>query len=223
MRSATGIVIPVYIPPGAEAAQRVALLTDTVAACCAQVEDPSTSAPQADGVANGAAVVEQLATDWGVTYTATPVNRGKLQVSGRGWRRCCAGRTSPTWPSSTATAITSATSPELRQSRRTHRGADRRCTGADPGRRLSRHRWAGCAVKLEEIADRMLLHALEYHAAISGTPLRLEYATLIEAIPDFHSGYKLFSRRTAQDVFSSHRPNLRGSRRQPTSATPSRR
>ncbi len=29
-----------------------------------------------------------------------------------------------------------------------------------------------------------------YHAAQSGEPLRLEYATMLDHVPDFHSGYK---------------------------------
>ncbi len=205
MRSATGIVIPVYIPPGAEASQRVALLTDTVAACCAQVEDRSTLCLSVDGVANGAAVVEQLATDWAVTYVATPVNRGKFQGVRTGMEALLA-RSDLAY-----VAVLDCDSDHFGNELLNFvRAAEHIVgqTGDDRvlilGRRLSRHRPMGwLRGELEEIADRMLLHALEYHAAISGTPLRLEYATLIEAIPDFHSGYKLFSRRTAQDVFLS--------------------
>jgi hypothetical protein len=57
--------------------------------------------------------------------------------------------------------------------------------------------------ELEELADRILLDALTYHAALSGQALRLEYATSLEEFPDFHSGYKLFSRGAAQAVFLS--------------------
>ena len=70
------------------------------------------------------------------------------------------------------------------------------------GRRISRHRPMGfLRGELEELADRILLDALAYRAALTGRPLRLEYATTLDEFPDFHSGYKLFSRRTAQDVF----------------------
>jgi hypothetical protein len=70
------------------------------------------------------------------------------------------------------------------------------------GRRISRHLPMGLARgEFEELADRVLLDALAYHAAAAGRPLRLEYSTLFDEYPDFHTGYKLFSRQTAEDVF----------------------
>ena len=53
----------------------------------------------------------------------------------------------------------------------------------------------------QELADRVLLDALAYRAAITGRPLRMEYANTLDEFPDFHSGYKLFSRATAREVF----------------------
>jgi hypothetical protein len=47
---------------------------------------------------------------------------------------------------------------------------------------------------------------LAYHAAVTGAPLRLEYLTTTTPLPDFHSGYKLFSRSVAQAVFASPPP-----------------
>jgi hypothetical protein len=55
--------------------------------------------------------------------------------------------------------------------------------------------------ELEELADRVLLDALQYRAAITGHPLRLEYALLMDEYPDFHSGFKLFDRSTAKSIF----------------------
>jgi hypothetical protein len=78
------------------------------------------------------------------------------------------------------------------------------------GRRISRHRPMGfLRGELEELADRVLLDALAYRAAATARPLSLEYATTLDEFPDFHSGYKLFSRQTAQDVFLS-KPQLAG-------------
>jgi hypothetical protein len=78
------------------------------------------------------------------------------------------------------------------------------------GRRISRHRPMGfLRGELEEFADRILLDALAYRAALRGRPLRLEYATTLDEFPDFHSGYKLFSRRTAEHVFN-HEPQMAG-------------
>jgi len=72
------------------------------------------------------------------------------------------------------------------------------------GRRISLHRPMGfLRGELEALADRVLLDALHYHAAMTGVPLRLEYATLLDETPDFQSGYKLFSRRAAEAVFNT--------------------
>ena len=66
------------------------------------------------------------------------------------------------------------------------------------GSRTSRHRPMGfLRGELEELADRMLLDALLYHAVIRKAPLALEFA-VEEEFPDFHSGYKAFTRPLAQ-------------------------
>jgi hypothetical protein len=78
------------------------------------------------------------------------------------------------------------------------------------GERLSRHRGLGLLRgEQEELADRILLDALQYHAAVSGTPLNLSFIHTVDGVPDFHAGYKLFSRPTAEDVFLSA-PQLAG-------------
>ena len=81
------------------------------------------------------------------------------------------------------------------------------------GRRSSKQRPLGfLRGELEELADRVLLDALAYDAAVSGVPLRLECATAVEEYPDFHSGYKLFSRRTAAGEWAAaviSQPGLR--------------
>jgi hypothetical protein len=70
------------------------------------------------------------------------------------------------------------------------------------GQRTSRHRPMGfLRGELEELSDRVLLDALAYRAAQRGRPLRLEYANALSEFPDFHSGYKLFSRSVAERVF----------------------
>jgi hypothetical protein len=78
------------------------------------------------------------------------------------------------------------------------------------GNRASRHRPLGfLRAEQEELCNDLLMDALTYAAAISGQPLHLEYLTTTERLPDFHSGYKLFSRATAQAVFA-HEPPLMG-------------
>ncbi len=53
------------------------------------------------------------------------------------------------------------------------------------------------------------MDTLAWRAAVDGAPLRLEHALLLDPFPDFHSGFKLFTRRTAEDVFLSE-PRLAG-------------
>ena len=55
----------------------------------------------------------------------------------------------------------------------------------------------------------MLMDGLAYAAATRGQPLHLEYLTTTDPLPDFHSGYKFFSRATAEAVFGQE-PALMG-------------
>ena len=57
--------------------------------------------------------------------------------------------------------------------------------------------------ELEELADRLLLDALRYDAAVSGKPLRMQFTATLDEFPDFHSGFKLFTRSAAEKVFLS--------------------
>ncbi len=203
LRRATGIVIPVYIPNGVDRTQSVALLADTVAGCCEQVEDPTTICLSVDGVANGAEAAQELVERYGVSLALTPVNRGKLQGVREGARVLLRR------PELDYIAVLDCDSDHFANELQNFvRAAEHvvQQTGDDRllvlGRRISPHRPMGwLRGELELVADRVLLHALHYHAALSGEPLRLEYATMIDDIPDFHSGYKLFSRRTAHEVF----------------------
>ena len=78
------------------------------------------------------------------------------------------------------------------------------------GNRLSRHRPLGfLRGEQEELADRILLDALHYAAVINSQPLPLQFATTVDDVPDFHSGYKFFSRGTAEAVFLRE-PDLAG-------------
>ena len=210
-RGATGIVIPVYLPDGPDRVEGTQLLRDTVISCLAQVGDPTTVCLSVDGAENGADVVQALAVEFGAATVVTPINLGKLQGVTEGFRSLL------TQPELRHFAVLDADSDHhgdelLNFVRAADHIADQ--TG-DPrvmvlGRRISRHRPMGLLRgELEELADRMLLHALHYHAAVTGTPLKLSYATVIEAVPDFHSGYKLFSRATAETVFLTD-PDLSG-------------
>jgi hypothetical protein len=211
LRHATGIVIPVYIPSGEDEAQSLALLSDTVEACCDQVVDPSVICLSVDGTEHGAEAAQRLSERYGVSLTLTPVNRGKLQGAREGARVLLAR------PELAYLAVLDCDSDHFANELQNFvRAAEHiiRQTGDDRvmvlGRRISPHRPMGwLRGELEIVADRILLHALHYHAAVSGAPLRFEYATMLDDVPDFHSGYKLFSRRTAQDAFLNE-PEMAG-------------
>jgi hypothetical protein len=75
------------------------------------------------------------------------------------------------------------------------------------GNRSSRHRPLGfLRAEQEELCNHILLDALTYAATISGQPLPLQFLTTTDSLPDFHSGYKFFSRATAQAVFAQEPP-----------------
>jgi hypothetical protein len=77
------------------------------------------------------------------------------------------------------------------------------------GNRGSRHRPLGfLRAEQEELCNLLLLDALTYAATISGQPFHLEYLTTTDSLPDFHSGYKFFSRATAHAVFAQEPPLL---------------
>jgi hypothetical protein len=196
-------VIPVYLPPGVDVACGEALLEDTVAALGAQLADPRALCLSVDGAENGAAVAERLARAHGVSTWVGPLNRGKLWAVANGVR-VLLDALNPDY-----LAVVDADGDHFPHELPNFVRAARHITvetGSDKvlvlGRRISRHRPMGwLRGELEELADRLLLDALTYHAAVTGQPLDLEYATTLEEFPDFHSGYKLFSRATAGRVF----------------------
>lgn len=203
LKHATGIVIPVYLPDNPNRTQSAVLIRDTVIACREQISDPSMICLSVDGADKGADVAEQLAREYGVTAVVAPINRGKLQGVREGVCRLLA-RPNPNYIAVLDDDNDHFANELLNFVRAAEHILEQ--TGDNRlmilGRRISRHRPMGMLRgELEDLADRLLLQALTYHAAVVGEPLKLEYATLLDSAPDFHSGYKLFSRQTAADVF----------------------
>jgi hypothetical protein len=200
----TGVVIPVYLPEGAESTD-AALLEETVAAYCMQVADPAAICLSVDGEEHGGEVAARLSAEYGVSLHVVSDNRGKL------WGAIHGARTLLNNPDLTYIAVVDQDGDHFANELLNFvRAADhiRAQTGDSRvmvlGRRISLHRPMGfLRGELEALADRVLLDALHYHAAITGVPLRLEYATLLDEAPDFQSGYKLFSRATAEAVFNT--------------------
>ena len=202
-RTAVGVVIPVYMPAGVDPISGEALLRDTVAAFCQFVEDPAHVCLSVDGTQHGAVIATRLASELGATLCLADENRGKLQAAIRGaWELL-------TRYSLAYLAVVDQDGDHFaNELPNLVRAAEHiaALTGTQRvlvlGQRTSRHHPMGwLRGELEELADRMLLDALDYYAAIRGEPLRLEFAGPCEEYPDFHSGYKLFSRATAEDVF----------------------
>ncbi len=203
MRRDTGIVISVYFPEGLNVQKGRELLHDTVRMYCEQVDDPASICLSVDGEQCGADIVETLAKTYRVSWCVSAVNRGKLQGAAQGVRRLLDQKT---WK---YLAVVDQDGDHFGNElmnfvRAAHHIQNWK--GTDQllilGRRMSRHRPMGfLRGELEELCDRMLLDALMYHAVITGRPLALEFANMVDEFPDFHSGYKLFSAPTAEAVF----------------------
>ena len=202
-RGHTGIVIPAYFPPGQDHVLGVELLEDTVLAGLDVVADPGCLCVSVDGEEGGREVAAQLHDRLGVAFCVAPHNRGKLQAIRLGLE--------PLWARQELEylAIVDADGDHLANELTTMvRSAlyARSRTAVDEvfvlGVRTSKHLPMGfLRGEMEELADRVLFDALHYHAAHAGRPLRLECVTVLEEYPDFHSGYKLFSRGAARATF----------------------
>jgi len=201
-RHHTGIVIPVYFPIGVDRTTGIGLLRDTARSYVALVDDPRCVCLSVDGAAHGLDIAQDIAKECGASVACSQENRGKLNGVRHG--------VAALWERDELDYFVEVDSDgdhfanELLNLLRAALHA-RAADGGEVlvlGRRISKHRPMGfLRGELEEFADRVLLDALYYDAAQRGVPMRLEYATALEEYPDFHSGFKLFSRSTAQAVF----------------------
>ncbi|MFT5090688.1 MAG: hypothetical protein ACI8PG_005069 [Planctomycetota bacterium] len=201
-RCHTGVVIPVYFPAGGDRTQGAELLRDTAYAYTRQVEDPSSICLSVDGASHGFEVAERIAEEYGTSIVCSPANKGKLNGVRHGVASLWARKELAFFAEVDSDGDHFAN--ELLNLVRAALHVRERSGGEVLvlGCRTSKHRPMGfLRGELEELADRILLDALYYNAARSGVPLRLEYATVLEEYPDFHSGFKLFSRGAAQAAF----------------------
>ena len=204
LRRHTGVVIPVYFAPQSDLELGRALLEETVAACAGEAAAPGAVCLSVDGDGPGTAMARQLAQRHNATLHVGEVNRGKLGAALHGMQALLKN------PELDYLAIVDQDGDHfanellnfVRAARHVQRAAKTDQVMA-LGRRISRSRPMGfLRGELEELADRLLLDALHYHAATTGKPLDLRFATTLEEYPDFHSGYKLFTRANAERVFS---------------------
>ena len=205
MHTTTGIVVPVYIPKIVDTDQGQALLQDNVAALLPCVDNPSAICLSVDGKENGQDIAQHLSQEMGVSYTVAPSNRGKLQSIRQGVQYLT-GHDHFKYLAVIDQDGDHFGNELVNFIRTGEYIAEKR---NDPrvivlGRRPSLHRPMGLLRgELEELADRVLLDILMYHAAVTNKPLPLEYVLTLGDPPDFHSGYKLFDWKTAQSVFLS--------------------
>ncbi len=206
LNAETGIVIPVFFPDrgGGRDDIAVKLLQDTVHSCLESVGNPESVCLSVDGEQHGAEVAADLGARLGVSVVVADSNRGKLWALRHGMQQLLSR------PQLQYLAVVDADGDHFPYELRTMlrcalllRAKEQDAEVLVLGSRRSRHRPLGfLRGEMEEIADRVLLDALHFDAAIRGQPLALEYTTAIEEFPDFHSGFKLFSRSTAQAVFA---------------------
>jgi len=211
LRNRTGVVVTVHIPDGMNADVATQALTHNLVLLCEQVNDPRRICLSVDGVTCGADIAAELANHFGVRQMASEEPLGKLQGARLGVDHLlddpaleyfvCVDQDGDHFANELLNMIRAAEC--IREQARTDRITVL-------GQRSSMHRPMGfLRGELEELADRMLLDAVTYHAALTGHPLRMEHAFTFSEHPDFHSGYKLFSRPVAEAVFRSA-PNLAG-------------
>ena len=204
LEQATGVVVPVYLAPSSDAALGRALLADTVAGLCRALGRPECVCLSVDGAGAAREAAQGVSAEYGVTVYVAEENRGKLGAVRHGMRAllrdsslryfAVVDQDGDHFPNELVNFVRLALHVE-----------DTAATGnvLVLGRRISRHRPMGyLRGEMEELADRMLLDALNYYAAVCGAPLRLEFATTLEEYPDFHSGYKLFTRPVVERMLA---------------------
>ncbi len=204
-RRKTGVVIPVYFPVGIDNDCAAALLEDTVAMFCDQMDVSANICLSVDGEDFGGSFARALAEKYGVSVAANSKNSGKFSSAATGVKwllenidglkyMAVVDQDGDHFANELVNLVRAALHIE-------DKTGDARVMIL--GRRISRHRPMGfLRGELEELADRVLLDALLYNAAINKRPLSMEFAYMHDEFPDFHSGYKLFTADIAEKVFA---------------------
>ena len=211
LQEATAIVIPVYFQPDSDPDFGDTLLGETVHAFVREVADPQAICLSVDGSPVGATVAARVAARYGVRVVNGAQNQGKFGAAHQGAQAMLQDNR---WH---YVALIDQDGDHFANDLLTLvRAANHVMTTVATdkvlvlGSRLSRHRPLGfLRGEQEELANRLLLDALTYHAAVTNQPLRWQFANGLDDLPDFHSGYKLLTRASAEAVFS-HRPQLAG-------------
>jgi hypothetical protein len=205
----TGIIITVYLHSDARIDEGIALLSDTVESYCRLVADPAHIVLSIDGPGPGQEVAQVVANSYGVQTVLNPANGGKLAAGRLGaahllqndelYYLALVDQDGDHFANELLNFLRMAVH-VAEQTQNPH--------VLIIGSRLSKSRSMGLLrAEGEELANRILLDALHYHAARTSSPLPLQYLLTLEPVPDFHAGYKLFSRHIAEQLFTTQ-PNL---------------
>lgn len=207
----TGVVITVYLRADGDRAGALSMLADTVESYCRVLENPRHIVLSVDGPGPGVEVAQAVARHYGATVVLGEQNRGKLGAARLGMAALLAD--SPPAYLALVDQDGDHFANELLNFVRMALHVQSQTAHPEVlimGSRFSRSRSLGLLrAQGEELACRILLDALHHHAAQAGQVLPLQYVLPLEAVPDFHAGYKLFSRATAEAVFCGP-PNLAG-------------
>jgi len=211
LRHRTGVVVPVFLPDDVQVSVGESLLSDTIEALVHQVDDPSVVCLSVDGSRFGQSAARTLSEKLAVSAIVSDHNRGKLAAVRDGMGRLLDN------PALHYFAVVDQDGDHFANELLNFvRAAEHVQSTASSdmvlvlGRRISRHKPMGFARgELEDLANRVLLQALRYRAATSGSPIPLQFALGLDDFPDFHSGYKLFTRAAAVAVFTTE-PRLCG-------------
>jgi hypothetical protein len=212
LENATGVVIPVYFGPNSDPDHARAILAGTVQMFVREISDPQSICLSVDGPEAGVAIAGDIATHFSLRMVVGERNRGKYGAVQLGMHALLADK---------RLAWFAAVDQDgdhfgndllnfVRAAQHATRNDDFSGGSARVmvlGNRSSRHRPLGfLRAEQEELCNHLLMDALTYAAAISGQPLRREYLTATGRLPDFHSGFKFYSRATAQAVFAQEPP-----------------
>lgn len=212
LETATGIVIPVYLGTGNDPDTAVDILSNTVAMFVREIANPQHICLSVDGPEAGAAIAGQVAAHFGVQMVIGERNRGKFGALLHGMQTLFAN-SGLAWFAAIdqdgdhfGNDLLNFVRAALHVAEMAHMPSnDERVMVL--GNRTTPHRALGfLRAEQEALGNLIMMDALAYAAAMSGKPLHQEYLTTSDALPDFHSGYKFFSRATALAVFGQEPP-----------------
>ncbi len=211
VQDTTGVVITLYAGTNIEFDAYEQLVDETVSMYIREVADPAVICLSVDGPGLAVEVAEKLVNRYGVSAVVADENGGKFAAVQLGMHKLLQN------PSVRYFAAVDQDGDHFASDlldfvRTAEYIADAKQTNRVlvMGERASLHRPLGfLRGEQETLASAVLLDALHYHSAVSQQPLDLRFVRPIHRYPDFHAGYKLFSRRTAEDVFTTP-PQLAG-------------